>query len=269
MQKICLFINEEKPGAEVLAARVRSALAACGIEALSFDEAARCEALVAIGGDGTILRGARLALPYSLPVLGVNAGRLGFLAGLEQDELELLQALAKPLTPEMLDTRILLEVRLYAGDVLQRTCVCINDATVARHSSSRIADLRVRCGDSQFAYMGDGVIFSTPTGSTAYSLSAGGPVLDPQLDSILLTPICNHLLFSRSILFAPGAAFRLPVPMEGLALTCDAEPPIPLHTGQHLEIHRAAEQMQFIRLKPIHFMDLLSKKLLASGGGAA
>ncbi|MDR3313313.1 MAG: NAD(+)/NADH kinase [Oscillospiraceae bacterium] len=265
MQRVCLFVNSEKPGAGALAEAVRTTLAGCGIAALPQAELPRCEALVAIGGDGTILRGARLALPFGIPVLGVNAGRLGFLAGLERDELHLLPLLAEPVGGDMLDARMLLEVRLWEGERQLECLCCINDAAIARHSSSRVAELTVDCGGNNFPYRGDGVIFSTPTGSTAYSLSAGGPVLDPQLESILLTPICNHLLFARSILFSPGAAFEIHIPEDGLALTCDAEPPVILRAGQRVTVRRAEEQIRFIRLKTRHFLEILSKKLVAGG----
>ncbi len=261
MQSVCLFVNLKKQGAQVLAEAVRAELEGCGIEILPQEALERCEALIAIGGDGTILRGARLTLPYGTPVLGINAGRLGFLAGLERDELHLLPKLAELNGTQGLGTRMLLEVCLWEGErLLERLC-CINDAAIARHSTSQVAELVVDCGGNRFPYRGDGVIFSTPTGSTAYSLSAGGPVLDPQLEGILLTPICNHLLFARSILFAPGAEFALEIPKDGLALTCDAEPPIPLRVGQRITVRRAEEQVCFIRLKDWHFLNILSGKL--------
>lgn len=263
MRSACLFVNLNKQGAEALAREVRATLAGCGIEALPQEELRRCDALVAVGGDGTILRAARLALPHGIPVLGVNAGRLGFLAGLERDELHLLPRLAEMDMERNLDLRMLLDVRLLEddGSLLERIC-CVNDATVARHSTTHVAELVVECGGNRFPYRGDGVIFSTPTGSTAYSLSAGGPVLDPRLEGILLTPICNHMLFARSILYAPDAEFALRIPKEGLALTCDAEPPIPLRAGQRLTVRRAGERVRFIRLKDLHFYDILSSKLM-------
>ncbi|MDR0532074.1 MAG: NAD(+)/NADH kinase [Oscillospiraceae bacterium] len=263
MKRLAMVINLEQPGAAALAREVRAQLERAGMESAA-DETpagcARCDAIVAIGGDGTILRAARLALPCQKPVLGVNAGRLGFLAGLERHEISALGRLATG--DYLLERRMLLEVRVFDGDICTHEQRCVNDAVISRYTISHLAELSVACGGHNLTYRGDGVIFSTPTGSTAYGLSAGGPVVDPHIETILLTPICSHRLFSRTVVFAPDTLFSTEIAQEGLCLTCDAEPPLPLQPGQRLTIRRAEESAQFIRLKTGHFLDILNEKLM-------
>ncbi|MDR2752981.1 MAG: NAD(+)/NADH kinase [Oscillospiraceae bacterium] len=268
MKRIAVVWNEKKPDALALAQAVCAQLAQVGLQAhmlalASFNEAAlaACDALLAVGGDGTILHAVHQALPLQKPVLGLNGGRLGFLAGLEQDELPLLARLR---TEEFaLDRRMLLEARVLADTRCVARALCLNDAVISRSKAVGVAELPVECGGHRLEYRGDGVIFATPTGSTAYNFSAGGPVVDPKVEGVLLTPICNHLLFSRSLFFAAQSRFVVEIPQEGLALTCDAEPSLALFGGQRVEIRRAAEEACFIRLKENHFLDVLSGKMMA------
>jgi NAD+ kinase len=109
--------------------------------------------------------------------------------------------------------------------------------------------------------MGDGVIFATPTGSTAYNFSAGGPVVEPTFESVLLTPVCNHLLFTRSVVFTAQTVFSVGIAREGLALATDAEPPVALLPGQRVTVRRAEAEALFIRLKTEHFLDVLAGKM--------
>jgi NAD+ kinase len=276
MKQLAITVNFTKPGAARLAREICERLAQAGLEPLVFEEDAaslpaparalpkeeclrRCGALLSIGGDGTILTAVRMALPYQKPVLGVNAGRLGYLAGLENHELSLLPRLASG--HYHLDRRMLLEIQVWQGGRLLREDLCLNDAVLSRHFVSHLVEVPVDCGGHVLTYHGDGVIFSTPTGSTAYSFSAGGPVLEPGMDSILLTPICNHLLFSRAIVFSSQARFSVDIPQEGLALTCDAEPPFALLPGQRVTLRRAGQEATLIRLKQDGFLDVLSRKM--------
>ncbi|MCL2106262.1 MAG: NAD(+)/NADH kinase [Oscillospiraceae bacterium] len=258
MRYFSIMTNPEKPETLLLAERVRAALAASGMETVEELEAG--EALIVAGGDGTILVGARRALEYRKPVLGINAGRLGFLAALEPHELHLLPRLARD--DYCLDRRMLLRASIWQGERLLRSELCVNDAVIARQDLPRAAEIPVKCGSHMLCYLGDGVIFSTPTGSTAYSLSAGGPVLDPRVEGIVLTPICNHRLFSRAIVCSPEERFSVEITQNGLALTCDAEAPVPLYTGQRVTVERGEEMACFIRLKPDNFLDVLNGKLV-------
>lgn len=277
MKRLALIVNFTKLGAAELAREVCARLSCAGLEPLvsAADNAvlaadvtelteneclSRCDALIAIGGDGTILAAARKVLPYEKPVLGINAGRLGFLAGLERHELSLLPGLASG--EFSIDSRMLLEVRVWQDDTLLSEGRCINDAVIARQSVSRVMELEVECGGGRMLnYLGDGVIFSTPTGSTAYSFSAGGPVVEPNIESIILTPVCNHLLFSRAIVFSADTPFSVDIQRDGLALACDSEPPLTLLAGQRVAVRRAEAQAQFIRLKSESFLDILNDKM--------
>lgn len=156
-----------------------------------------CDAVLTVGGDGTILRYAKYAVAHEKPLLGVNAGRLGYLAQIETDELEFLARL--PRGDYQMHNRMLLEMRM--DD--QPSLCALNDIVVSRGYAHPV-DLEV-WGNGQHvgSYRADGLIFATPTGSTAYALSAGGPIVDPAIQTILLTPICPHSLYARSLLLDP------------------------------------------------------------------
>ena len=260
MKRLALTVNESKPGALDVAAEIRRELANAGLETAPPEELATCDALIAVGGDGTILTAARMALPYQKPVLGVNAGRLGFLAGLERHELHLLPRLATGAFT--LDRRMPLEVQVLQGETLVYEGFCVNDAVISRFGTPRLAEIAVDCGGGHaLKFMGDGVIFATPTGSTAYNFSAGGPVVEPTFESILLTPVCNHMLFTRAVVFTAQTAFSVDIAREGLALATDAEPPVALLPGQRVTVRRAEVEALFIRLKTEHFLDVLAGKM--------
>jgi len=231
-----------------------------GLESAPPKDLKSCDALIAVGGDGTILKAARMALPLAVPVLGVNAGRMGFLAGLERHELHLLPRLASGAFT--LDRRMLLQVQVHEDASLIYKGFCINDAVISRFGTPRLAEIAVDCGGGHtLKFMGDGVIFATPTGSTAYNFSAGGPVVEPTFESILLTPVCNHMMFSRSVVFSAQAEFSVAITREGLALAMDAEKPVSLLPGQRVTIKRAEPEALFIRLKTEHFLDVLAGKM--------
>jgi len=246
-----------KPEAAQLADEVRARLEQLGLEMEAQMEA--CDALIAIGGDGTILEAARVALPHGKPVLGINAGRLGFLAGLERRELAQLQRLAAD--DYELEHRMLLRAEVWQGERRVAEGLCLNDAVVARHGVSHTVEVQVDCGDEVIAYRGDGVIFATPTGSTAYNFAAGGPVVEAKIESILLTPVCNHRLFTRTIVFSESTQFSVEINSHGLALNIDAQPPVALEPGQRVTICRAECKAAFIRLKPGGFLQILNEKM--------
>jgi NAD+ kinase len=260
VKRLALVVNGSRPGAVETAGEIRKELANAGLETAPPEQLDRCDALIAVGGDGTILSAARMALPRRLPVLGVNAGRLGFLAGLERHELHLLPRLASG--AYTLDRRMPLEVDVWQGETLVYQGFCINDAVISRFGTPRLAEISVDCGGGHaLKFMGDGVIFATPTGSTAYNFSAGGPVVEPAFESILLTPVCNRLLFTRSVVFTAQTRFTVEIAREGLALAVDAEPPFPLLPGQRVAVQRAEMEALFVRLKTEHFLDVLGMKM--------
>lgn len=232
---------------------------------LSRDEAVRkCDLLIAVGGDGTFIHTAHDAAKYDKNILGINAGNLGFLAGLEKQELSLLNNLIEG--NYEIDKRMMLCCEHYVGDELRGKYYCLNDVVAARGKSLRLCDIKVSCdGKKMNDYFGDGIIISTPTGSTAYSLSSGGPVVDPTIESIILTPICTHSLFSRSLIFRPESVLELRVKNPELCLpivSCDGEEAIEIGKSSTLRIRRAERYSKIVRIKSDSFTDVLTKKLI-------
>ena len=217
-----------------------------------------CDVVIAVGGDGTIIHAAK----FGKPTLGINAGRIAFMAGLEPTELEMLSALKSG--EYEIDRRMMLraEIVLPDGEILS-THYCVNDAVVARGLQIKMDDFIVEHnGKFLNKYTADGIIFSTPTGSTAYNLSAGGPVVDPQIESVLLTPICTHSLFSRSLIFKPDSEFVLRGDGDAeIGLSCDGEDAIPIGKGCSVRIKRAEMFGEFIRIKNETFLEILNSKL--------
>lgn len=219
-----------------------------------------CDLAIAIGGDGTIMHVAKAAASVC-PVLGVNAGRLGFLAGMEQDELDALPSL---LTGDYtVENRALLEISVNGAH--PQTLLAMNEAVLARGGLSRLLDVRVTAGDDEvLCCRGDGIIVATSTGSTAYSLSAGGPVVDPAVDCLLLTPVCPHSLDSRSRVLPTHLTLTLQATAADggeVYLTVDGEQNIPLTAADTVSVRRGGATARLIRLTNTTFYDGLRHKL--------
>lgn len=220
-----------------------------------------CDVVIAVGGDGSIIHAAKQAAANRKPVLGVNAGRLAFMAGLEENELDLLSRLIDG--DYMLDRRLMLRCRILQGENELFSDICINDCLITNEEKQRMTTIDLSLDGSVFnSYLCDGVLVSTPTGSTAYALSAGGPIVDPQLESILLTPICPHSLVDRSLIFKPDAVISAASGEGGvLCVSADGQEPIRLLPDCRVEISRADCTADFIRIKADNFIDILYKKL--------
>ena len=206
--KIAIAPNPVKKQAPSLAEEAARLLVASGCETVSISgmygegsqrgEAAKllrdCDVLLAVGGDGTIISAAKLAAELNIPLLGLNAGKLGFTAGLEPGQLHLLPKLIKGRWHE--ERRMMLEVSLYSEED-QRRFYALNDAVVSAELA-KIVEYRMAIGgNSSYLYRADGFLVATPTGSTAYSLSAGGPVVEPTLDCMIYTPICPPVSYTH------------------------------------------------------------------------
>lgn len=221
-----------------------------------------CDIIVAVGGDGTIIRAAKSAAMLNKPILGINVGRLGFVAGLEKHELHYLEALAS--ASYDIEERMMIQVK-YQDHGETKTDYIINEAVIARGALSKIIDFQVFSnGVTTGEYRADGLILATPTGSTAYSLSAGGPVMDPSMQCLLLTPICPHSLFSRTVVF--GDQSRLCIQASSLYhsdifLTLDGEQSVEVHEGDEIEFFRSPISVKMIRLKKNNFYNVLREKL--------
>lgn len=221
-----------------------------------------CDIVITVGGDGTIISVAKYAAAAGKPLLGINLGRLGFVAGLEPNQLS---ELSRLFTGDYhCENRMMLKAAVI-GESGEKVFYALNDVTVSRGSLSRIIDLTVSLNDEEISeYRADGLLFSTPTGSTAYSLSAGGPVIQPHMQCILLTPVCPHSLFSRSVLFCDKS--RLTVRAESqdnaeVYLTVDGQDSEKISSGDRIKIEKADISAKLIFLHDKSFYRVLSEKL--------
>lgn len=226
---------------------------------------ASCDAVIAVGGDGSLIHAAKKAALCAKPVLGVNAGRLAYMAGLESTELDLLRELING--NYSIDRRMMLKASLLKNGDEVFSAYCINDAVVARGSRMELLETSLSCNGTHFmTYNSDGIIVATPTGSTAYSFSAGGPVIEPTVESILVTPVCNHALLSRSVIFGEDSVLGVSVSGGCEAyLSCDGGEGTPVPDGALISIEKAPIYADFIRIKSDTFMDTLGKKLSGRG----
>ena len=227
---------------------------------------ASAELVMPVGGDGSVLRAAKRAYAYDKPVLGVNAGTLAYLCGLDESGFPLLARLMSgDFTTQR---RMLLQADVYdADETLVRSHFALNDVAFARGRDIGLVDLSVRANGKRIAdYVADGVLFATPTGSTGYSMSAGGPIVEPTLDAMLLTPICPHSLAFRPYIFAPDTVFEVRGNVRGrnaeVLYTCDGEKSLPLADGQRVVIRKADKKLRFLSLTSDNFIDVLNKKAL-------
>lgn len=216
-----------------------------------------CDLMICVGGDGTIIHTAK----YGKPVLGINAGRLAFMAGLESDELSLLEKLCGK--KYEIDSRMMLDVSIFENGMEMYFERCVNDVVVGRNDRMQIVEIDVECNSNHINnYLADGIILSTPTGSTAYSLSAGGPVVDPSIDCIILTPICTHSLFSRSIIFEDSSVLKVKSKAQDeLKVTIDGGTSYVVSSGAEVVIRRSQKTADFIRIKNDAFYNILNNKL--------
>lgn len=242
-----------------------------GLEAefLPIDKAvSKCDILIAVGGDGTIIHSSHYAAEYDKPILGINAGRLGFLAGVEKEELNLLKKLIDG--DYLIDKRMMLSVKHYEKDVFIDEHFCLNDVVVARGASMHMCEIEAYDSGRKISdFIADGLIIATPTGSTAYSLSAGGPVVDTSIESLILTPVCSHTVLARSMIFKPDASIEISVNNSETSLpiySCDGENGIPMNENSKIVVTKAERAAKIIRIKSDSFSDILTQKLIERYG---
>ncbi len=221
-----------------------------------------CDMAITVGGDGTIIHAAKYAAKADKQLIGVNVGRLGFAADVEPHEYEQLERL---ITGDYTtEERILLDVEVIKEDG-SKHYLAVNDAVVARGQLSKTIDLHLTLdGDEISKYRADGLLFSTPTGSTAYSLSAGGPILAPKMECILMTPVCPHSLFSRSVLFSGESelSVHVKIPEECCCvLTIDGEKNVPVLATDRVVIRKSDLKLKLALLHNRNFYKLLNEKL--------
>ncbi len=225
-------------------------------------ELPNAEMVICFGGDGTILHMAKAATRRGIPILGVNIGTMGFMAELESTELDKLANLAKG--DYTLDSRMMLDVTVQRDRDILFHDVCLNDVVVTKGTVARIVHLQVKCdGALALESGGDGIIVSTPTGSTAYNFSAGGPIVEPEARNMIITPICPHEMDSRCIIAADKRTITVEMvrnARRNAYLSVDGGKAFRLNMGDVAVIKRAQMETKLVRLKERSFYDVVSAK---------
>ncbi len=280
--KVGILARIDKPQAAALVRSLCDSLLSRGVETVlekrtaglvgesGLDEntlAESCDAVVVLGGDGTILRALHRMQGKVPPIFGINLGSLGFLTGVSSEDWG--RAVDSIVAGDYrLSARTLLRVELERGGRVVETFLGLNDAVVSRGHHSQLIKIEVRVdGEELCVYNADGLILATPTGSTAYSMSAGGPLLLPDSSSFVLTPICPHVLTNRSAVVPDSALLELRLVGEapGVTVNVDGQEIRELGPADVLRVSRAAEKLQLATLPGRTFSDLLREKLKWSG----
>lgn len=277
MKRIGFAFNPTKPPALELRDRALDWCRAKGVEGWACESGATpqlveqlkdADCLIVLGGDGTFLRAARALAQVDVPVLGINSGRIGFLSKVEPAGLE--STLADLVADRYeIEARMMLEAKLVRGgtsgaaESLTGPFAALNDAAIVRGGEARVLHLDVAIDDSHLAsYIADGVVVATPTGSTAYSFSAGGPILDPTARNLIVTPIAAYLSSIRSIVVGPAHTVRVRL-VDGPPgiVSIDGRDNYPVDVGDAVEIRSLSRPMRFIEpVGALRFWDLLRQK---------
>ncbi|MBE6777189.1 MAG: NAD(+)/NADH kinase [Ruminococcaceae bacterium] len=219
------------------------------------------DVIITIGGDGTIIRYAKRAALDNKPVLGINAGRMGYLANIEQNELSLISKLKSK--EYFVEDRMMLSVDVFENGNLINSYTALNDAVITSGFISRIVDISVSVGKDTINYLADGLIVSTPTGSTAYSMSAGGPIIDPSTENMCITPICSHSLSAKPILLGAEKEISLKSfskKRTEIFLTVDGRKVTNVKPYTQIKITKSPNSVKLIRLNDRSFYKTLSVK---------
>ncbi len=273
--KVAVLPNLDKRGSAETVERLGKFLKSEGIEAfipenicspnfkgLPEDELYKsADIVIAIGGDGTIIRYAKRAALNDKPVLGINAGRVGFLANVEQNELNLLSKLKNG--GYKIEPRMMLNVKICENGKTVSEYNALNDAVITSGFISRIVDISAYVSGDAINYRADGLIISTPTGSTAYSMSAGGPIIDPCTENICITPICSHSLSAKPILLSANTLIKLKAHSKKrteIFLTVDGRKVANIKPYTDIYITKSDKSAKLVRLNERSFYKTLSYK---------
>ncbi len=281
MKKVSVITNFNIPGKADVAEKVIKKFLECGAEVAApyyakgrvdcripvllpgaklYDNA---DMIVVIGGDGSVLDAARRAAERETPILGINKGRLGYMTELEINELDLIEKIMRG--EYKTEERSMLKVQAISGTKVFHENRALNDAVISNGAVARMVDLEVyEDGNLIDAYRADGMIVSTPTGSTAYSLSAGGPVIDPRVKGVCITPVCAHSLVSRAMVFPSESVIEVKNTCErepNLFLTIDGRVNIRLDHGNIVRVTSSEKVTKLIRVKAKNKYSEIFKKL--------
>lgn len=230
-------------------------------------ELPNADLIICFGGDGTILHMSKTATRAGIPILGVNIGTMGFMAELENTELELLKRLATG--DYTIDKRMMLDVTVFRDRDIIFHDICLNDVVITKGAVARIVHMSVECdGVEAMECGGDGVIIATPTGSTAYNLSAGGPIVEPAANNMLITPICAHDMRSRCMVTSDRRVIKVRLvrnARRNAYLSADGGKSVRLNMGDVAVIKKSTLETSLVRLKERSFYDVVNQKFVQNG----
>ncbi len=257
----------ESAGVKVLVETGTAALIGLDMSRTTAQLGAEADLLVVLGGDGTILNAVSGLESKIKPIFGINIGSLGFLTCLNSSAYQ--EAVSSIVSGKFaLSERVLLSVEITKAGRNAEAMLGLNDAVISRGEISRLIRLRTRInGEPLTEFNADGLVVATPTGSTAYSLSAGGPILEPQSGVFVITPICPHVLTNRSVIVGDGAMIEIEAsePDYPVYLTIDGRSPVPLEFGTIVRIRRAEKTLPLAVLPQLSFFSVVRQKLKWSG----
>ncbi len=269
IQRVGFVIHREKPEAEKWAAVAGKAFSQCGVQTMILNGEERTDfnpdMIVTFGGDGTFLNGAHYAMDYCVPLLGINLGTVGFLT--EEEPEKIPQAVEAILRNEyQLEERSLLQVDGFDAGFRQ---LALNDAVITRGGYARLIRVESFINDEMYSvFTADGIIVATPTGSTGYSLSAGGPLIEPDMNCMIITPVCPHSLYQRPCVVSGHSAIRLRLSedrSQSAELQIDGKSRLKLRAGEEIMITGSEKTLKLVRLRQFEFFNILRKKLTEWG----
>ena len=251
MKKMYIFVGKGKDESGVCRRELTGVINRCGGKCV--DRVEEADVIAVLGGDGTIMRAAHLAGNHNLPMIGINLGRVGYMAELDWSEIGLLRGYFDGNYRE--EERMMLAVNIEG-----KSYYALNDA-VFHAKNKHMTQIMLKCnGNTVNEYRGDGLIIATPTGSTAYSMSGGGSVIDPRLRCICVTPICPQALGAKPLVFAPDSKLSLTAESQECMLTVDGGEAQALRSGTEAKVFRSRRSLRMIRLKEDGFYEVLRKK---------
>jgi len=283
--RVGILVNETKPQALELKAGLMGWLENKGVEVVCpgdiyclestgmedvRDSFRGLDLILVLGGDGTLIHASLVLAGLEVPLLGINLGHLGFLTSLEMDNLH--EGLERFMAGEYrVEERMMLDVSLVReGEVLEEY-LALNDAVVSKDAFARMVDIEIRIdGQKVDRYSADGLIIATPTGSTAYSLSAGGPIVVPSFSAMILTPICAHTLYSRPMVIPADALVEVELTKSSseVMLTSDGQTGVRMRVGDSVRVRKSDRSVRFVKFGDRSFFDVLHEKLSSGGRNA-
>ncbi len=280
ISKVIIVVNLQKKGAAELVDEISSYLDSLDIEIVIFSYSGKTEIPVlttadlvfSLGGDGTVLFCSRIVESLSIPILAVNIGNFGFITEISKQEWK--SAFIKYQNGQLdLSRRVMIKVMVERDGVRVAFHKGLNDAVISSNGISNIIKLNLKINETDLGkYRADGIIVATPTGSTAYSISAGGPILDPEMEALIINPICPFTLSNRPIVVSGNEVIHITVEEDqrtDVILSVDGQDAYPLRSGDEIIVERSQTKTLLIRSDKRNFYDILRSKLNWSGGANA